>query len=614
MDLFIVILLLFFIDCQYCMYSTLIWHRSTAETQWLATKETAFIASNGSKLWILGGTHYSTDQISYDKSRSFRKYFIQYPFDYTGQVGQSSYQNNDILYMMQQNHVPWNITVYNITLQRPQSFITATNNVATDYNSQCLVYHKQYLLIMGGNHLNKTLTMYDIHNNQWLFGPNTAIAVAKASCNVVNDILYLIGGYDGMDVIYDIVQILNISNPANIITNWDILSETMTDKRSSHRSVVKNDMIYVVGGWNYTDYLSSVDVINTLNGRIYFDSNMLYPKSQHAIIWMNDVLYCFGGYPFNYDQYFQYAAISNGTSNFSTISPTNVPIEIPTFTTILPTHHPQTAPFYIPSISPTILSTTSTFNETYFDNDNSKRESKIITDLNSSLGSYIVIGLVLCAFGIVTIFGLFDAKRKRYIFNYSNVCWFVYHLLDFFTDIRFILLLFNDDYMALFTVAVCFMFVSSFISMFQMNKNIKIWLLDVDNVENNQWFAKYAGFLYLLCFILASTQSSIQLVTCNFLKIERFSLKLSEYYQMKLHNEHAITAILLENVPQLILEFIYLIKSKTLNDITLLAMIFSVASILMAPFLYLTRKQLILNQTTNKEQYVLLDEHCDDNL
>eukprot|EP01084_Bolivina_argentea_P237637 399333_1 len=257
------------------------------------------------------------------------------------------------------------------------------------------------------------------------------------------------------------------------------------------------------------------------------------------------------------------------------------------------------------STIPTTIKTTLTLIST---SENMITRSNINVSFNKSWINYVVISILIFIFFVMIVIGLYDSKKHKYKFNTSNIMWFAYHMLDFFTDILFVLLLYNSGYIDLFVIGLLFIFISSTVSIFQLNRNIKLWITD----DNTEWFEQYATFLYVICFIVGSCQSAVQLTTSNFLQFNRFKLKLDKYYQIKLHNEHLWSSVILENIPQFVLEVLFIIETDTLNDITLVAMIFSVSSIIMAPFIYMTRRHLILNHqqinANENQQYVLLEQ------
>eukprot|EP01084_Bolivina_argentea_P075033 136065_1 len=484
--------------------------------------------------------------------------------DVRGDYGNNYYtQFGTMLYWIDYN-VPNMMIVYNMKTKQYTS-ITMPQLVGTD---ACVTAGNGQLFITGGHYGGtlKTVQIYNTSNNHWLSSPQDMHTKRYGHCCVYHHIqntLWVIGGYGPLNTI----EIYNM-------VSWSASTYNLKTAVVSASSTLYDNTIIVIGGWDGSNSRNDIQIIDTDTGIVSDGGYLHYAVDSGSGIKVNDIYYLFGGLDgsqiLNTMQY-----LKPSTKNATAYSPSNIPSKSPT--TSKPTTYSTT----------TLLSTEININITSMmltldinDNDS--------ISFNSSWINYVIAIFCVVIFLVIILFGQWHSKKNKYIFNVYNIIWFGYHLLDFATDILFVLLLFNKHYNYLFLVSLSFLFLSSMVSVFQLNRNIKIWIRD-NTLNVTEWFERYTTFLYFVCFIVGSCQSAVQLCNSNFLQLNRFSLKLNKYYQMKLHNEHLWSSVVIENIPQLVLEAMYIIQSNTLNDITLLAMVFSISSILMAPFIYITR-------------------------
>eukprot|EP01084_Bolivina_argentea_P253954 426806_1 len=335
--------------CLICtVKSSLVWHEG-AGSVYLAWKYGTFIGKTGSSIWILGGSagvQFGADMIEFNTSDgSYVKHNNSFNFKST--IGQGSVQNDDLLYMMEQIDKPVhplniNINVFNLTSLRITDTIIGYNNIATAYSGQCLLYYKQLLLIIGGMigtfydvdniTFSNEFIIYNIETKKWSKSTPIPITVGYTSCNIVDNVLYLIGGEQFQYIyntpvyfnLFNSVRTMDISGLPDVDSNWNIMTTTLSAKRADHRSVVVEHMIYVVGGsrGGNVDIMTTVDIIDTIQQQIYFDSNLVYPKAQMSLISVNGKLYSFCGLPYGDDQ-------NTGMIQYALLPQTTVTTQLP---------------------------------------------------------------------------------------------------------------------------------------------------------------------------------------------------------------------------------------------------------------------------------------------
>eukprot|EP01084_Bolivina_argentea_P017478 32642_1 len=311
----------------------------------------AFIAYYNDIIYILGGEGTASDLIKFSLDISWKqKNTTTYNFGY--QYTPSSIQINDQIWMLPNNQFndPQS-QLFNVFNLNTESIIKTVSFPGSSTQYRCVTKYKQFLLVIGGyanavNSYLSELNIYSISSKRWISGRNINTGRYGHSCNVIANILYIIGGWDGH---YDLDSIeyssFNQSNGTLIFHEWITMESTLKIPRFYHRSVVFESNIYVIGGNNETSILSSVEIINTLSKTVTNPNTfqLLYEKSYPSVIIINHIIYCFGGYPTTNNDHYQYAVAL-------TYSPTTAPTLSPT---IAPTLSPTIAPSAAPTRYPT---------------------------------------------------------------------------------------------------------------------------------------------------------------------------------------------------------------------------------------------------------------------
>lgn len=151
--------------------------------------------------------------------------------------------------------------------------------------------HNGKIYVFGGSGLNgaaKTtfsnkFQYYDIASNTWNPLPNMPTA-REAKGKIVNDKLYVIGGFNGTPS--------RMVNVYDLNTNLWINQYTMPAAISGHSLAVSGDKIFIVGGFNNQSFLAYFDT--TTNKLHQLSSNMI-PRRHAAAEVYNNKLYIIGG-------------------------------------------------------------------------------------------------------------------------------------------------------------------------------------------------------------------------------------------------------------------------------------------------------------------------------
>lgn len=157
-------------------------------------------------------------------------------------------------------------------------------------NSGSAIYNGR-IYVFSGSGLNGAATTvfsnkfqyYDIASNTWNPLPNMPTA-REAKGKIVNDKLYVIGGFNG--------------TPSRLINVYDLKTNLWIDKYtmpvgiSGHALAVSGNKIFIVGGFNNQAFLAYFDTVT--NKLHQLSSNMIPRRHATAEIY-NNKLYIIGG-------------------------------------------------------------------------------------------------------------------------------------------------------------------------------------------------------------------------------------------------------------------------------------------------------------------------------
>ena len=162
------------------------------------------------------------------------------------------------------------------------------------YGASAVSSENEVYLVGGASALDtlfyNTILKLDELNNEWTTLNDQVIGRKYLTTEVVNGIIYIIGGSNSSDDFVDTVQAYNIAN--------NILYEVapLPTKRVNLNSIVYQDKIYVIGGQlEDTDRTNIVEVFDPLLNSWETLSSM--PTSRECdIALFEDKIYAFGGY------------------------------------------------------------------------------------------------------------------------------------------------------------------------------------------------------------------------------------------------------------------------------------------------------------------------------
>eukprot|EP01084_Bolivina_argentea_P051235 94240_1 len=307
-------------------------------------------------IWILGGPGTTTTLVQF-KPETQTTIINVTNTSYGYCAAQCWTQLGEALYML-----PFGAASINIFNLSTKSFINFGNTYpGTAEDKRCMASFDKYFVSVGGYDgytYVKEVLLYDIAENAWSNGSDLLSVRAYATCHIVNNILYVIGGWNHVSDALNTVETISTSDLIGTQNTWITMTDTLSEGKVKHRSTVYKDLIYVVGGWNINSggTLKSVDIINTLTQSIVPDSDLLTANYHQQIIIVNDILYSFGGDtpngPIQYQ--YQYAIIPPPT-----YSPTAIPTHSPT-TTLPTTLNPTTTPTHSPTTTLATLNPTAT--------------------------------------------------------------------------------------------------------------------------------------------------------------------------------------------------------------------------------------------------------------
>ena len=131
----------------------------------------------------------------------------------------------------------------------------------------------------------------------------------------------------------------------------------------------------------------------------------------------------------------------------------------------------------------------------------------------------------------------------------------------------------------------------------QLNREIKLWVTDGDTKQIIQpWVREHVKTLYIISVISGSSFSAVEICDSNLFQLKAFSMNLPLRQKQHFKNQRVLSIVLLENIPQFILQLIYmifLIRDKDVSSqsgIVIIAMVFSILSIVVTLFEFRIKK------------------------
>ena len=139
--------------------------------------------------------------------------------------------------------------------------------------------------------------------------------------------------------------------------------------------------------------------------------------------------------------------------------------------------------------------------------------------------------------------------------------------------------------LVLFTAGMIFLIVPLICNLIQLHNEIREWVSDVYCKHIVQaWVRSYLRILYMLTIVFCSAFAAVEICNSNIFHLPMFNMGLNKRQKAIFKNQRFLSIVLLENVPQLILQSIYISLTGTSNYITIVAMMFSIISIISSIF------------------------------
>ena len=141
--------------------------------------------------------------------------------------------------------------------------------------------------------------------------------------------------------------------------------------------------------------------------------------------------------------------------------------------------------------------------------------------------------------------------------------------------------------LVLFCCGVFFVILPLIVNLVQLNREIQVWIQDTYSKDRVQaWIRSYSRGLYMMAILCGSSFAAVDIFNSNIFHLSMFNMGLNTRQRALFKNKRILSNVLLENLPQLIIQIIYvtLTIKAGISTITIVAMIFSTVSIISSIF------------------------------
>ena len=151
----------------------------------------------------------------------------------------------------------------------------------------------------------------------------------------------------------------------------------------------------------------------------------------------------------------------------------------------------------------------------------------------------------------------------------------------------------------LLSFGVTFLIVPLIGNLIQLHNEIQVWMSDTYSKHTVQaWIRSYLRGLYMMAILFGSAFAAVDICNSNIFHLSMFNMGLNKRQRAIFKNRRVLSTVLLENFPQLIIQIVYLILTvgdhdhdesgagNNISAITIIAMIFSIVSIITSIFDY----------------------------
>eukprot|EP01084_Bolivina_argentea_P319771 554663_1 len=429
--------------------------------------------------------------------------------------------------------------------------------------------------------------------------------------------MYVMGGYDYFangDTYQDSIEVLDVSDMSNIQhKSWMNIGNLLT-RMLGHRSVIYKDDILVFGGRSRYRYEGTINVINTLTNAVSNGGHLGFTANYMSPIVVYPFMFVFGGnynMPLNYWKY----------NILPTISPTSSPITPPTsnpsfvpsinstvIPSINPTVIPSINPTVIPSVNPTVIPS---INPTYVPIYSSESPVSATGSLkNSQLENLndLFLFVAICFISVTLLTGLTGKIYAKWIhvndfFTVAAFLKILFHLLDMTSDVFFSAQVYfqtnekDVQYLVIFMISVAFIIIPIIVTVAQLFQTVrKHWSHD-DHARI--WLQEKTAFLFIVSILLGSSFAAVELFNSHLFNLMLFSMNLSRKYMLSFRTKRLWSIILVENIPQLLIQTYYKFILDTGDDdnvIVIASIMMSIISIIVTILSVMISKQLLSTQ------------------
>eukprot|EP01084_Bolivina_argentea_P314575 544876_1 len=226
--------------------------------------------------------------------------------------------------------------------------------------------------------------------------------------------------------------------------------------------------------------------------------------------------------------------------------------------------------------------------------------------------------ITLSVFGLfllITVIAILDAKlcHKNDYLYFMSIISVSFEVSDIMSDILFsVLLVYTYLYYKQLDILIAtissflFIIIPVAFSIFQLIQQQKKSWFQYENLRG--WLLDNSCKLLALSIITGSSYAAIELVNCGALRLEIFNMGLNKQQRIKYNTKRIIGVVLLENIPQTIIQIWYLIRFE-LHLTPILSCIFSLTSISLTILAKYTQKSILENSETVKVQFDVKGEN-----
>eukprot|EP01084_Bolivina_argentea_P176631 305604_1 len=296
-----------------------------------------------------------------------------------------------------------------------------------------------------------------------------------------------------------------------------------------------------------------------------------------------------------------------------TTEPTSVPTSNPSFNPTKTTLYPTKIPTFNPilykngqSAETDMETTETTFSHTTNNptmilidqsNQNDTYDNSNIININNI--PFIIVFILV----IITIIAYMDATcfRVNDFFKLGALIIASMHLLDIIYDCLFAFKIAESEYAVLLLFCIAFIIIPMVVTLYQLHTDINKWKRsDV----LSEWLSNNVTLLYMISSICGSAFTAVQLCTSNLFNLTQFDMPLSRIQFNKFQTKRVFSVVLLENIPQLAIQIVYLsISNANTNNIVFISMGFSVLSIIISIFSMVAQRNITRSRDYVSIQY-----------